>query len=194
MPFGISLGSSCMKCKPRGTTRRSRNGPTPQPTRVVTGVPDLFDLHGGRFLLAQGSPFCVFYIPNMAKLVNFFLDPKSIVVLIILHALDGESEKRGKMANSAYENEGSRLRTLASSDGVSFKFTRHSREEMAKDGIHEADVMSALCRCSVVRVEQNRFETTWNAVGGDLDGRTMTIVVVPYEDRIKIKVITVWAH
>lgn len=98
------------------------------------------------------------------------------------------------MTNSSYENEGSRLRALASNRGVSFKFTRHSREEMDKDGIREADVISALCRCSVVRVEQNRFEPTWNAVGSDLDGRTMTIVVVPYEDRIKIKVITVWAH
>lgn len=49
-----------------------------------------------------------------------------------------------------------------------------------------------LRRCSVVRVEQNRFEETWNADGSDTDGKRMTVVVVAFEDTIAIKVVTAW--
>ena len=49
-----------------------------------------------------------------------------------------------------------------------------------------------LCRCAVVRVEQNRFEETWNARGGDVDGRQINAVVVAYEDTVTIKIVTVW--
>jgi hypothetical protein len=63
---------------------------------------------------------------------------------------------------------------------------------MAKDKVTELDVRSMLRRCAVVRVEQNRFEETWNAQGSDADGKRITAVVVAYEDIVTIKVVTVW--
>ncbi len=75
---------------------------------------------------------------------------------------------------------------------VRFRFREHALVEMAKDKVTELDVRSMLCRCAVVRVEQNRFEETWNARGGDVDGRQINAVVVAYEDTVTIKIVTVW--
>ena len=92
----------------------------------------------------------------------------------------------------AHHDEGRRLRELASRPDVHFRFREHALDEMAKDGITILDVRSMLRRCSVVRVEQNRFEETWNAEGSDTDGKRMTVVVVANEDMIAIKVVTAW--
>lgn len=49
-----------------------------------------------------------------------------------------------------------------------------------------------LKRCAVVMVEQSRFEETWRAEGRDVDGNLINVVLVAYEDRMMIKVITAW--
>lgn len=93
----------------------------------------------------------------------------------------------------AHEHQASRLRALASTKGVSYKFTRHALEEMEKDGISKISVTSALKRCRVEKVEQSGFEETWNAVGSDKDGNKMTVVVVVNEACVRIKVVTAWS-
>lgn len=98
------------------------------------------------------------------------------------------------MPQECFHDEAKRLRDLAKNPRLSLKITKHAREEMDKDNIKVLSILSMLKRCKVVRVEQNRFEETWNAEGSDIDGNPMTVVVVAYEDRIKIKVITAWAR
>ena len=44
-------------------------------------------------------------------------------------------------------------------------------------------VRSMLRRCSVVRVELNRFEETWKADRSDTDGKRMTVVLL-FGDRL----------
>lgn len=87
-----------------------------------------------------------------------------------------------------------RLRELARKSNVSYQFRKHALKEMENDGITIALVVSALKTCSVYRVESNNFEETWNARISDGNGNQFTVVVVPYEDRIKIKIITAWSH
>ena len=86
---------------------------------------------------------------------------------------------------NAHHDEGRRLRALANQADVRFRFREHALTEMAKDSITMLDVRSMLRRCSLVRVEQNRFEEAWNADGTDADGRRITVVVVAYEDTIR---------
>jgi hypothetical protein len=63
---------------------------------------------------------------------------------------------------------------------------------MEKDRIGKLDVTAMLRRCRVVAAEQNRFEECWTAEGGDLDGNQITAIVVAYDERMTIKVITAW--
>lgn len=81
---------------------------------------------------------------------------------------------------------------MESNTCVRYRWCEHTLDEMRKDGIDKLDVIAMPKRCKVVRVEQNRFEETWNAEGGDCDGNPITAVVVAYEDRITIKVVTSW--
>jgi hypothetical protein len=97
------------------------------------------------------------------------------------------------MPNGGNLNKGSKLRALASNTKVRLVFSDHSLEEMAKDNISQLSIRSMLRRCSVVRVEQNRFQETLEAKGTDVAGNQITVVVVVYEDVIKIKVVTAWA-
>jgi hypothetical protein len=92
-----------------------------------------------------------------------------------------------------FANEAARLRALASNRRVRIRWRRHAEEEAANDGIAKIDVETMLTRCSVSKVEPSQGEETWRAEGTDIDGRRITAVVVPYEDKIVIKVITCWA-
>lgn len=44
----------------------------------------------------------------------------------------------------------------------------------------------------VARVEMNKGEETWNVRGTDLDERDLEIVIVAYDEVIRIKVISAW--
>jgi Domain of unknown function (DUF4258) len=95
---------------------------------------------------------------------------------------------------SRFEHEAARLRALASSKRVRIRWRQHAEEEAAKDGIAKIDIENMLCRCSVTMVEESKGEETWRAEGTDVDGRTITAVVVGYEDAVVIKIITCWAR
>lgn len=96
------------------------------------------------------------------------------------------------MPDGGHEDKGRRLRALASKPGVSYRLTKHAREEMAKDNISLLALRSMLKRCAVIMVEQSNFEETWRATGHDVDGNSITAIVVAYESIITIKVITAW--
>jgi len=93
-----------------------------------------------------------------------------------------------------HHDAGRRLRALARDPGVRLRFREHALREMAKDGIAQPDILSMLKRCSVVKVEQNRVEETWNAVGTDRDETRITAVILVDEIVITIKVVTAWPH
>ena len=97
------------------------------------------------------------------------------------------------MPDGNYPDEGRRLRELARKPGVRLKFRDHALEEMAKDGISQPSVKSMLKRCAVVEIGYSRREETWVAVGSDVLGKPISVVVVAYEDLLVIKVITAWA-
>jgi Domain of unknown function (DUF4258) len=98
-----------------------------------------------------------------------------------------------KMADGPNHHKGSILRALALNLKVRLVFTDHALEEMARDNISQLAVRSMLRRCSVGRVEQNRFEETLEAKGSDVDGKQITAIVVVEDDIVRIKVITAWA-
>lgn len=91
-----------------------------------------------------------------------------------------------------FEHEAGRLRNLAGAEPA-YWFTKHAREEMAKDDIARIDVETMLGRCRVTLVEESQGEETWRAEGPDFDGRQIAAVVVAYEGRHEVKVITAWA-
>lgn len=97
------------------------------------------------------------------------------------------------MTAASLEDEASKLRSLARRPDVRFLYTRHAEEELSKDGIPKLDVENMLRRCRVTLVEENRGELTRRAEGTDIDGRPIAAIVVPYEDKGSIKIITGWA-
>ncbi|KAI93623.1 hypothetical protein T281_15530 [Rhodomicrobium udaipurense JA643] len=107
--------------------------------------------------------------------------------------LPAMAKKRSRQRTS-YEDEGSRLRKLASTPGISLAFSRHAEDEMRKDGIVKLDIANMLKRCMVTKIEDCRDETSWRAEGKDNDGRKIAAEVVVYEDRIRIKIVTAWVN
>jgi hypothetical protein len=102
-------------------------------------------------------------------------------------------QKRVSLRAANFENEAGRLRRLARAEGVRFAYRKHALEEMAKDHIVRIDVENMLRGCKVTLVEETKGELTWRAEGRDTEGRSLTAVVVAYEDLIKVKIITAWA-
>jgi hypothetical protein len=94
----------------------------------------------------------------------------------------------------AFENEASRLRTLARNPHVLFAWTKHADVERRKDDIAKIDVHNVLKKCSVSNVEETDGEETWRAEGTDIDGRPIAAIVVAYEDQnnSEIKILTTW--
>ncbi|MBK1663989.1 hypothetical protein CKO38_01910 [Rhodospirillum rubrum] len=93
-----------------------------------------------------------------------------------------------------HHDETRRLHALATNPGTLWEFRAHAQDEMRKDGITKPDVQTVLRRSAVVKVEQARFEETWLVHGKDCDERTLEIVVVAYEDVLRIKIITAWTR
>jgi|SRR6516225_5823896 hypothetical protein len=94
----------------------------------------------------------------------------------------------------AFEHEAARLRRLAQNREVVFVYRPHAEREMKNDGLYKIDVENMLRRCSVANVEDSDGEEAWRAYGSDGDGRKFFAIVVPYEDDIEIKVITVFVE
>ncbi len=94
----------------------------------------------------------------------------------------------------AFENEASRLRTLARNPHVLFGWTNHADDERRKDNIAKLDVHNMLKKCLVSNVEITDGEDTWRAEGKDIDARPIAAVVVAYEDENspEIKILTTW--
>ncbi len=76
---------------------------------------------------------------------------------------------------------------------IRFLYTRHAEEELSKDRIPKLDVENMLRRCRITLIEESRGELTRRAEGTDIDGRPIAAVVVPYDERGVIKIITGWA-
>jgi len=90
-----------------------------------------------------------------------------------------------------YEAESSKLRTIARGN-PSFIWTKHALVEMEKDDIAKIDIVNLLKRCIVTLIEY-RKEEHWRAEGKDINGRRIEVVLVLYENKIKIKIITAWS-
>jgi len=88
-----------------------------------------------------------------------------------------------------YVTETQVLRQVANHPDCSWRFTKHSLEEMAKDGWTADDVKHAVTNGRVVLVEQKRDEL-WRVEGRNIDGNRIQVVVAVYEKAVEIKVIT----
>ena len=53
-----------------------------------------------------------------------------------------------------------------------------------------------LCQCTVTRIADSQGETSWRAEGEDFDGRSITAIVVPYENAKPpyLKIVTSWVN
>lgn len=93
------------------------------------------------------------------------------------------------MAQSPLPNETARLRKLISDPHCNIRFTRHAREEMAKDEILAEDINRVLASGSVTWVETKQ-DVLWHVEGRDLDGRSIRVVLAPDENDAAIKIVT----
>ncbi|WP_299436760.1 DUF4258 domain-containing protein [uncultured Rhodospira sp.] len=91
-----------------------------------------------------------------------------------------------------YHDETRRIHALARDPATRWKWTGHAEARMRERDISRLDVRTVLQRGAVVRVEQPRFEVTWNVRGRDGDGRPLEIVVVARDDALFVTVITAW--
>lgn len=82
-----------------------------------------------------------------------------------------------------------RLHAVARDAGCRIRFTSHARQEMAADGIIEADVRHVLAYGSVTWIETKR-EEQWHVEGRDVDGKSIRLVVVVYPEEAAVKLIT----
>jgi hypothetical protein len=93
-----------------------------------------------------------------------------------------------------FESEASRLRRLAKNSEVVFVYRPHAEKAMKDDELYKIDVENMLRRCSVANVEDSDGEEAWRAYGSDGNGRKFFTIVVPYEDDLSVKVITVFVE
>lgn len=78
---------------------------------------------------------------------------------------------------------------IARDPAVRFIWTKHAIQAVVDDGRTTHDVEFALMNCQVVWHEQ-KHDLLWRAVGKDIDGNRIQVVVAVYETEITIKVIT----
>ena len=91
-----------------------------------------------------------------------------------------------------FGHQSSTLRSLARNPATDIAFTRHAAERMMQRQVTKLDVVAALRKGKVIDIALREGETCWLTTGDDLDGRTLGIVVVPYQSESVIKVITVF--
>lgn len=97
------------------------------------------------------------------------------------------------MPKASYVNETQILQELASDPNCRYIWTRHFLvEKMEERQIWQADVEYALINSHVELIETNKKDILWHAIGHDVDGRRLTIVVAVYPDIPAIKVVTVF--
>ena len=93
------------------------------------------------------------------------------------------------MAQPHYVTETQILCKIAQNPACRFIWTRHAIQAVADDGRTTHDVEFALMNCQVVLHEQKR-DLLWRAVGRDIDGHRIQVVVAVDEAEIAIKVVT----
>lgn len=96
------------------------------------------------------------------------------------------------MPISPLPKETATLRAVIQASGLRVIFTKHAREEMAKDEILSADVDRVLSFGVVTWVE-TRKEELWHIEGNDVDGRAIRLVVVVYPEEPAVKIVTAMA-
>jgi hypothetical protein len=88
-----------------------------------------------------------------------------------------------------YVRETQVLHQVANDPDCSWRFTKHSLEEMLEDGWTVDDVKHAVTNGRVVLVEQKRDEL-WRVEGRNIDGNRIRVVTAVYAKTVEIKVIT----
>jgi Domain of unknown function (DUF4258) len=85
-----------------------------------------------------------------------------------------------------------RLHLVANAPGARFVFRDHAITQMAlpERKIARIDVQKALKTGFVSGIDMSKGEETWNVDGKDLDDRRICVVVVVYDELIRIKIIT----
>lgn len=95
------------------------------------------------------------------------------------------------MPKASYVSETQILQELAADPKCRYFWTRHFLvEKMENRQIWQADVEYALTESHVVLIETNKKDILWRAIGHDIDGRRLTILVAVYPDIPGIKVVT----
>lgn len=93
------------------------------------------------------------------------------------------------MAQPHYVSETQILRRIASDPACRFVWTKHAIKAVADDGRTTLDVEQALTNSRVTLHEQKK-DLLWRAVGSDLDGNRVQVVVAVDEAQITIKIVT----
>lgn len=104
------------------------------------------------------------------------------------YSLEFRSQKLA-MSVPHYVKETQTVRRVAKDEKRRFIWTKHAREEIAKDGRTTLDVEHSLTNCQVV-LQEMKQDTLWRTVGTGLDGEKIEAVIAVYEDAIVIKVVT----
>ena len=95
------------------------------------------------------------------------------------------------MPKASYVGETHILRELVADPNCRYIWTRHFLvEKMEKSKIWQADVEYALMNSHVELIETHKKDILWRAVGHDVDGRRLSILVAAYPDICAIKVVT----
>ena len=93
------------------------------------------------------------------------------------------------MGQPHYVSETQILRNVARHPECRFIWTKHAIKAVADDGRTTLDVEQALMNSHVVLHEQKK-DLLWRAIGTDLDGNKIQVVVAVYETVIAIKIVT----
>ena len=97
------------------------------------------------------------------------------------------------MQQTHYIPETQTLRKLARSRNCRYIWTLHSLEEMGERKpvpATSSDVECCLMNGQVI-LEEYKRDTLWRVRGQDLDGRIMEVVVAVFEEKRRIKIVTV---
>jgi hypothetical protein len=95
------------------------------------------------------------------------------------------------MLRPQYVTETQTLIRIARHVDCRFIWTKHALAAVNDEGLTTGDVEFALTRCHVV-LQEFKKDRLWRAIGNDIDGVKIEMVVSVYEEEITIKIITVF--
>jgi hypothetical protein len=93
------------------------------------------------------------------------------------------------MGQPHYVSETQILCKIARDPACRFIWTKHASKAVADDGRTTHDVEFALTNCQVVLQEQKR-DLLWRAMGKDIDGNRVQVVVAVDQVEITVKIVT----